>query len=291
MKRSLTAAIASVAIAGTTLLGATAAHADPSYTISGSTGTIEDGGSVETGTLVHIAGSGCMVNGVPGVMGSFSSIDGDPLDEANAAFQAEYEPLSATGGFDVDVPADLDALTSVFSRWYCASSSTSSLTGPSVQYSSELIRVTATAGANLRSNLKRFSTTGTTSGSTVSAKSDPNSLPAVDKINITGRNAAALKSYLDGEFDKAEAKKPGSLATLNKRYVEFVYKTLSGKAAAAAKVNAQVAKLTAGKTKVKVIEDIALELNKDPKVWNTLLSTPNVKLAKRVSNVKAAIKR
>lgn len=291
MKRTLTAAIASVAIAGTTLLGATAATADPTYTITGSAGTIEDGGSVETGTNVHIAGTGCMINGVPGVMGSFSSLDGDPLNGANASFQAEYEPLSASGGFDVDVPADLSALQSVYSRWYCASSTTSSLNGPSVEYSSELIRVTATSGANLRTNLQRFSATGSTSGTTFSAKSDPNSLPLVDKINITGRNAAALKTYIDGEFSKAEAKKPGSLSTLNKRYVELTYKTLSGKAATAAKVNAQVAKLTAGKTRVKVIEDIALELNKDPKVWNTLLSTPNVKLAKRVSNVKAAIKR
>jgi hypothetical protein len=235
-----------------------------------------------------------MVNGTPGVMGAFSSLAGDPANSANASWSDVYEPLSNTGGFDLDFTVEIGAIHDFYVRWYCAPAAIDSLSDAgAITYASPMMKVTSLgAAAALKASMKRYATTGTTaSGELLSARSEPNALPLVDKVNITGKNAATLKSYIDGEFAKAEAKKPGSLSGVNQRYVDFTYKTLSGKSASAAKTNAQVAKLTAGLTRVKVIEDIALELNTNPKVWNTLLSTPNVKLAKRVSNVKASIKK
>ena len=112
-------------------------------------------------------------------------------------------------------------------------------------------------------------TTTTTAHGTV----DPDALPAVDKLNIVGSRAASLKARTDlVEWFTAPRRLGRNTAPRTTaedvHYVRSAFIALSGRTPSAKVAAGYAAQLSSGQTRVKVVEDIALSINPNPRFWN-----------------------
>jgi hypothetical protein len=268
---------ASITLAGLAVLfPATSALADPSVSISVEGQPFSSGGSSSLGQSVHITGTACTNPDGPAYMGEFV-IPGD--DPWTAPSWHVYEtPSDEAGSFTWDVVIPLDQGTGVFgSRWYCATAPVESLDDPAVQWVGPLVNMdiqpsgggsTLLRSASLATTSKTTKTTkattkkvatklvgDSTGGVTITV--DPDGLPAVDRVNLPGDVAAALKARVDALV--SQRKKGGVYGpTNNSVYVTTAYQELTGKVPGMKKRQAMIDRLDAGDIRVAVIEDIAL---------------------------------
>jgi len=292
MQRSLLAPALGLALLGSALFGTTAASADPNLSVTADNATIGDGSNAQAGQEVVYQVTGCTTEGgAPGYAGVYLSSAGDPADgaaadHAEARVDEEGSLTWVAGVVKTDVPAQ------VFIRWYCAAQPAASWDDPSMLYAAPLM--TITLGDGSASNAARSTAAApqvrvrvaaaptaakakaavrTTAATTTHATSDPNALPAVDKLNIVGPRAAQLKARTDlldrftspRSFARTAAARS---AAGDLHYVRSAFLALGGRTPSAKVAAGYAAQLAGGQTRVKVIEDIALSINRDPRVWN-----------------------
>jgi hypothetical protein len=196
----------------------------------------------------------------------------------------------------------------VYIRWYCSSVPAAGWTDPSILYAGPLmtftmggnavagrsaqtsapqlqLRVAKTSAKSVsRSGSRPVSKSGSKSGSKSAAPTvtttttahgtvDPDALPAVDKLNIVGSRAASLKARTDlVEWFTAPRRLGRNTAPRTTaedvHYVRSAFIALSGRTPSAKVAAGYAAQLSSGQTRVKVVEDIALSINPNPRFWN-----------------------
>lgn len=303
MNRSLftaaTAAATGIALVGSLTIGIGAAGADPLLEVTAGASTIGDGAVLEAGQEVVYSASGCLTpGGAPGYVGIYTSFDGDPAAEGPRPPDGEVL-ADAQGNFQwvAGTVKATDEVGTIYVRSYCASSPVTSWNDPAMLYGAELMRVTtgAAGGANqaraasgagaMRSGADAKQATSSNATVTSKARStsnseaplvstwvDPNALPSVDRIDITGPRASALKTRTDLVFrlggDKVHA---APTASSNRRYVKAAYLALGLQRPSTKMLDRFAAKLDDGQTRVRVVEEIALAINPKPAAWNGTL--------------------
>ncbi|MCB0963492.1 MAG: DUF4214 domain-containing protein [Acidimicrobiales bacterium] len=188
-----TARTAALLLAGTTLLAPTAAGADPVINASSVGEPTFDGTSGTLGQAIQVAGSGC-TPGSPSYMGQFVAQDADPFVTPGwLAYQTETDAGSFT--WDVNIPLD-HAVGDFTVRWYCSTAPVTAIDDPSIQWVAPPMTMTITdpgAGSNAMTSGQEGGVTFTT---------DPEGLPAIDEMGITGENAAKLKAVVDARAEQ-----------------------------------------------------------------------------------------
>lgn len=281
MKR-ITALATSVVVAGSVLLP-TAASASPWVTAT-SSGVPVEGGTGQPGLPIDIEGTGCDNTGGTAVMGNFVAMS-DPwtLEPGGPAGQNEFA-VDAEGGFtwDVVISAD-DPIGTVVNRWYCATAPVTSLQDAAVTWVSPTATITIEttgtgegAAPTKRTAGKRTVATKAASGTTVvKLTMDPDALPAIDKVDILGPQAARLKAKVD---DRAKLNNGvdrvfawllgrGTPRVTSADYVDAAFDVVGGKKPSAKVLKGYADRLDAGELKVQVVEDIALS-QKPASHWN-----------------------
>jgi hypothetical protein len=280
--------LAGIALAAALLAPVASASADPvvSGTVNGS--PVVDGVTGLLGQGVEVIGAGCTDPGTsqPGYMGEFISPSADPV-VADDAFQPYQTATDADGGFDWSVVIPLDNGTGTFyTRWYCSPGPVTSINDPSMlwvgpEMSMQInapdsggtanrmsVRVTTSKTGKVTATAK--TTKAAPAGPAVALHTDPDALPAVDKINIPGPLAAKLKKRTDAaakglaQFDNLFDHflgLPWSKTTppaTNQEYATAAYGLLTGKLPTTKAIKPFVNELNAGQIKVAVVENIAL---------------------------------
>lgn len=278
-------AIAGLLLAGTTLLAPLTASADPTFGItSGGTSVIGTVGS--TGQPLEVSGAGCLTNGgQPGYMGLFISTAGDPLTNPNS----HVFELAADNQGSVDWNATIDqsaAGLTYSARMYCSVAPDSTLDADSVSDPNLLwvspvgsMQIAANGNPNAMRASKATTTvtkkatkkaakkatkktkhgatkvTAAVTSSGVTFTTDKDALPAVDRIGVYGRQAAALKVQCD-----IHAADPSlsAKALTNAHYVTACFQVIAKKQPATSVMAPYVDELNAGVTRVQVVEQIAL---------------------------------
>lgn len=299
MKRISVLATA-LTVAGSALLMPTVASANPVISVT------SDGSPIDPGTVggyeqpVHIDINGCTTDaGDPGYIGYFLTwANGDPGEQ--------FEALTGTGGtMSVDTTIPLQPVEKVMDlNWYCSdapvsdgpeaapysvlylsptytytlaadpgaganrlsASATSSLRTRSAKKSAAKNTVAKKLAAKKSSVAAKVSGAVTVPGSALQVTTDPNALPTIDKMGITGPNAAALKAKVDKRANDnlavarliaALSRKPAPTPT-SAQYVTAAFQVLAGKAPAASAMSPYVSQLDEGGFRVNTVEDIAL---------------------------------
>jgi len=210
MKR-IPALIAMVSVAGSALLAAPVA-ADPVIQVSVNGTPISSGGNGDYGQNATFGVENCLsTTGDPGYFGMFTTWASEPgrPDDHNEFF------TDTTGSFGVEVNMPLSDMERVMEvDWYCAASPVTERTDPAILWMSDNFTFTiheapAEALPAARTSVSLAKTSVSTSSTTVDAissrsteagitiTSDPDGLPAIDKIGITRAPAAALKAKVD----------------------------------------------------------------------------------------------
>jgi hypothetical protein len=310
MNRTIARA-AAITLAGLAVLGpAAAASADPSVSIEVDGQSYGTDGSGSLGQTLHVTGSACTNpdTGDPGYMGQFVMPGGDPW--VDGGYHVYETTTDGTGAFDWETVIPLDNGTGTFgARWYCSTTPVEAIEDGSIQWVGPLMTMTITDGAqgfhattirmsrttapadtaqtqSLRkvavrgSQIAAASLSGLASGPAngVTVTTDPDSLPAVDRINIPGDVSAELKARVDSrsqqgtKFRSDKASKGGS-ATYTHRdnvtYVAYAFRALTGRNVSAAVSDPFVQRLDEGEIRASVIEDIALTAH-SAGWWTTL---------------------
>ncbi|MEZ5178760.1 MAG: hypothetical protein R2746_10905 [Acidimicrobiales bacterium] len=286
MKR-FTALATSLVAAGSILLP-TAASASPWVTAT-SNGNPVDGTTGQPGTPILIEGTGCDNTGGTAVMGLFVSPNGDPW---NAPVEEELiqieKPVDETGAFTWEVTIAPENDNGVFTnRWYCATEPVAALRDAAVTWVSPPASITIEgAGSSLdpgaeapkRVVAKRMAVAKAAAPApapSVRIVMDPDALPAVDKIDILGPQAADLKAKvdkrakIDNGIDRLFAWLLGRDApqVTSADYVDAAFGVVGGRKPSAQVVKTYADRLDAGELKVQVVEDIALT-QKPASFWN-----------------------
>ncbi len=302
MKR-IAALATAAAVAGGTLLVPVAASADPVITITSEGAPLDPGTVGGYEQPIHIDIVGCTVDDeglVPGYIGYFLAWGNE---EPGEQFEALTGP---GGALVLEATVPLEDTEKVLDlNWYCSDAPVGEDGDYSILYLSPtytytiaadpaaaapvLLRSTTTSTAPVgrriagRSALQtipgvsplapsagsaRASVTGDVSptGSAVEVTTDPNALPSIDRMGITGAKAAALKAKVDKRANDnlavarllaALTRKPAPTPT-DAQYVTAAFQVLAGKAPAAPTMAPYVDQLADGGFRVNVVEDIAL---------------------------------
>lgn len=290
MKNSIRTGIAVLTLTGAAALAPiSTAGADPTVTASSGGVSITESGGISQGQAVDIVGTGCYVEGVPTYSGEFVSGAGDPL--SNEAFQPYETQNELDGSFawSFNVPED-NGVGTAYARWYCSSEPATTLAGPKL-WVGPLVTMTMSAGeapnrttalrttSAARTSKASASKTATTSGVTMTMTTDPDALPAVDLLGITGDKAAKLKAKVDAQYAKDSKglvllkKLLGRNAEigkfldgeLQKQYVNTSASVLGAKKLPGKATKAYADRLAAGEIRVAIVEDIALTVK--PASW------------------------
>ncbi|MGN6692756.1 MAG: hypothetical protein ACTHN0_01135 [Aquihabitans sp.] len=299
MKNSIRTGIAVLALAGTAALAPTAvAGADPVIGVSSGGVPVSEAGTIGRGQALDIVGSGCAspTPGQPTYSGEFVSGAGDPW--SNPAIQP-FETVNTEDGsfsWSLTVPED-NFVGTVYARWYCSTSPASELSGDML-WVGPLMSMNMSEGAvaNRTASFAAKATTSTKTAAKTSSKAattaaagsngggmtvtvDPDALPVVDRLGITGDKAAKLKAKVDAQYARDALglqllkKLVGRNAELNKvldyelqkQYVNTSASVLGAKKLSGKQVNGYADRLAAGEIRVTIVEDIALLVH--PAAW------------------------
>lgn len=297
MKRRTAIRTLALALAGSTLFAPVAAGADPVVTANAGGRPISQDDAITLPATLDMVGTGCpLFEGKQTYMGDFASMAGDPLTSEGARV---WQHPTIDGSVDWAVTFDPEPGApdmTVWSRWYCATATPTSLTDPALLWVGPLYTVTISGGtdtrpamqarmavapkaATHRGLLSRINTvrvsgveTPTATEPTVTVGAAPDALPALDKMGVYGPQAATLKARVDAAFD--EDRRPYDLATrvlgrspaaqaavarlLQEQYVRTAYRVVGHGGPNRRELTALIDRLDAGETRVTVVEDIAL---------------------------------
>lgn len=293
-------AVAALAFGCASVIAPAAASANPWVDIVAS-GTLTplDGTAGSVGQEIIVTGVDCVSPepGAPTYMGEFAAIDVDPLTNPSAhIFETSTDEVGSFR-WDVTIPVDTTSGRYV-TRWYCSTAPVTSLDDPAMLWVSPPLWMdisgapaapaarmqtvqkaasarTATPVGTLASTSKlakqqqRASTPG---AATVSLVGDPDALPAIDRVGITGPKAAALKAKVDAAYrkdarglellKKLAGRNVKAAATidrlLDQQYVASAQQVLGVKRLSPASAKALGDRLDAGEIRVNVVEDLAL---------------------------------
>ena len=282
MKRARIGAAA--LLIGAILAAPAAAMADPWVSATSNGTSFGEGGNTGVlGATISIVGSGCTnpVSGQPAYMGEFVGLS-DPMTDSNA-MKFEFE-TDTNGGFEWETPMVADQ-TTYYARWYCSTTPLDSLDQADL-WVSPLIWMTFDAppagatpvaarqakSAGITGSKVQFASVRTLAAEpgapTVELTTDPEALPAIDRMGIVGSKAAQLKGTVDWTantsnklanfFAYLSGKKVKNTSVSNADYVKTSFALLTGKTPSAKAMAPYVARLDAGGLKVQVVEDIAL---------------------------------
>jgi hypothetical protein len=210
MKRT-TVFATTLAIAGSALFAAPVS-ADPVVTFKQSDAPVT---SVDSGTSVTIEATGCTNpdSQTPPTVGMFLALSGDPSTHPEDAMNFgdladENGSLTTESVIDENTPAGTWHM-----RWYCAADPVSSLDDASMLWVGPLSTMEIRQGAGVATNsaVRVSNTQSSVTVSTASARTagdagsttsvifhtDADDLPQVDKLDIVGSKAAALKAKVD----------------------------------------------------------------------------------------------
>lgn len=299
MNRSRTA-VAALAFGCASIIAPAAASANPWVDVVAS-GTLTplDGTAGSVGQEIIVTGTDCVSPepGAPTYMGEFAAVDVDPLTNPSVhIFETATDELGAFQ-WDVTIPVGTTSGRYI-TRWYCSTAPVTSLDDPSMLWVSpalwmDISDAPAAPAARMQTVQKASSAakatplaTRATSGklakqqraatpdpaASVALVADPDALPAIDRVGITGPKAAALKAKVDTAYNrdargleflkKLAGRNTKAVATidrlLDQQYVATAERVLGVKRLAPAKARALGERLDAGEIRVNVVEDLAL---------------------------------
>jgi hypothetical protein len=310
MNRTIARA-AAITLAGLAVLGpAAAASADPSVSIKVDGQPYVTGGSGSLGQALHADGAACAnpTPGEPAYMGEFALPGGDPWTDPG--WHVVEGQTDEAGNFTWDITIELDSVGQFGARWYCATAPIESLSDPAVLWVGPLMTMTITDGSagaqgvkaptvqmkrttaaiaddaqtqSLRKVAVRGSQILSGAGFTASGPEgvtvtvDPDSMPAIDRVNIPGDVTAELKARVDARSqqgseyrnNKASNDTDGYSHRENAAYVAYAFRALTGRNVGAAVSAPFVDRLDAGEIRSAVVEDIALTAH-GVGYWTTL---------------------
>jgi hypothetical protein len=294
-------AVAALAFGCASILAPAAASANPWVDVVAS-GTLTplDGTSGNVGQEIIVTGADCVSPepGAPTYMGEFAAIGVDPLTNPGVhIFETATDEL---GAFRWDVTIGVDTTSGRYhTRWYCSTAPVTSLDDPAMLWVSPVLWMDisdvpaapaarmqtvqkASSGAKATPLATRSSTAklakqqqraGTPDrAASVALVADPDALPALDRIGITGPKAAALKAKVDAAYDKdarglellkkLAGRNVKAVATidrlLDQQYVATAQRVLGVKRLSPSTAKALGDRLDAGEIRVNVVEDLAL---------------------------------
>lgn len=264
--------LATLALAGALAIPSIAG-AQASFTVKLDGAPVVSGQTGERGQSVDIGAAGCIDPNtqLPGYIGEFVSLDGDPALGYDT-FQFGETLTDSAGNFDINVVIPMDGdLGTFYARWYCASTPVTDIFAEEMLWVEPLMTMEIQSAAG---GTPAGRSTNGTKGYTPSAASltitvDPNSLPAVDRMGIPGAQAAKLKGKVDvaagnlvkvNDFINWLLRRPVQTArpSTNAEYVTAAFATLTKKVPTAKVMKPYVQRLDAGQIRVQVVEDIAL---------------------------------
>lgn len=282
------------------LLLAPAASADPSFTVEASRSNVNEGW-IDMGAVVSLTMSDCLtLDGQPGYVGQFLTMVGP-----DGTVQSQFETITdETGTFVYETEITELAHPMAFeASYYCSSAPITDPADAAILWLSPPYQVTidpstphAPAARQAKSSTSALSSKGAASvrlatkastsrgatnvvqgdGPSVTMNVDPDALPVIDKIDITGPHAAKLKERVDANADAGKAlerlvnfllRRPTAPRVSNTDYVAAATRVLGSKGLSKAEVRGFVQRLDEGELRVRIVEDIALS-QKPAAHWN-----------------------
>ncbi|MCU1372422.1 MAG: hypothetical protein JWO77_3616 [Ilumatobacteraceae bacterium] len=198
-----------LALMGITVLAPGIASADPSVSVAINGTPFTDGSSGVNGQPIRVVGQGCTNPAGEAYMGLF-------LGSTDPALSQSYHPfetVAVDGGFTLDDTINLDLIGTTYVRFYCSTSPVTAIDDASMLWVSPMSSIVIEQQSGLQAmkarsvsvNASSLLNAATDGDRQLAIATDPDALPYVDRVGITGENAAALKAKVDARVEKPSA--------------------------------------------------------------------------------------